>query len=199
VFFLELLIVLGCCLIEFSSCIEFLNSFLVDLCLTGDFKHCYWENCKIELLYWCCIQICSGVLLWHCGCSSCAVGAAQECKRPSCRVQEGLLCDLIVNFVWISGNPCKWLQGTGRSPSGWVNQYKNICAIFFSLSLLNFFNWICVLFNSTIKNNLVKIEEQPVKILVDFNTHISNVFLIWSLVLILVCYKIKLLIQFVNS
>ena len=27
---------LGCCLIEFSSCIVFLNSFLVDLCLVGD-------------------------------------------------------------------------------------------------------------------------------------------------------------------
>jgi len=55
--------VLGCCLIEFLGCIEFLNSFLVDLGLIGNFKHYYRENCKIELLYWCvCIQICSGVL-----------------------------------------------------------------------------------------------------------------------------------------
>jgi len=56
------------------------------------FKHWNWGELVIELLYYVvCIQKCSGVLRLHYECASCAMGAAQGSRRPSCRVQDGVL------------------------------------------------------------------------------------------------------------
>ena len=135
----------------------FLGSFLIGFCLIGVIRHCNWEKLVIQLLYYCiCIQICSGVLYLNCECASCVVGSCTRGRRQSCRVQDWVLCDLIVNFNWISG----------RSPSGWVNQYKNICVIFFSLALLIFELHLChIQFCS--QEYPVKYEEQPVEFSAD--------------------------------
>jgi len=56
------------------------------------FKHCNWGKLVIELLYCVvCIQNCSGVLRLHYVRASCAIGVAQGGRRPSCRVQDGVL------------------------------------------------------------------------------------------------------------
>jgi len=58
-----------------------------------------------------------------------------------------------------------------------VNQYKNICAIFFSLSLLIFELHLChIQFRS--QEQPVKIEEQPVEFWTDLKILILVVFLI---------------------
>jgi len=68
------------------------------------------------------------------------------------------------------------LQGIGHNPSGWVNQYKNICVIFFSLSLLIFELHLChIRFCS--QEQPVEFEEQPVEFeeqLVKFLTNLKS-------------------------